>query len=418
MANITTMKPPHRCDHPVLPSYAARTWANRSMENMASYDPQGWHPSGEAERIRPQRNVFRQSRVLRPHTPDALSLQLAHTRPVSLEETLGRPEWVHSSNNPNLMARTEKKPQGLTNARLRELKHKLQAAAYGRGDVGDTSDDWEELFKLYDADGGGTLDFDEFKQVVRKHGRISVRDINDIELRQVFDLIDEDGSDEIDGVEFSEWLLTPIAEEGTPKKPKKKAKGSKRTSTADMIKAMNASSAKRLSSASESELPVRALPRTNTRYSDMEERHHAPTYEEAHQMAQAFTQTSKALAEVRFGTPEFSTRPTIIPSRKKGVVREGCAPLTSRLNLNLRKLSGDRLAAGCRCLGSGTSAATKRFLVRSRRCRRQNESGTSGAPGWRRTCRSRSGRGRATGAGEIPPQFCAVVHCVRIRFVA
>ena len=50
-------------------------------------------------------------------------------------------------------------------------------------------DDWEELFKLYDADGGGTLDFDEFKQVVRKHGRISVRDINDIELRQVLLLL-------------------------------------------------------------------------------------------------------------------------------------------------------------------------------------------------------------------------------------
>jgi hypothetical protein len=50
-------------------------------------------------------------------------------------------------------------------------------------------------------------------QVIRKHGRVSVRDINDIELRQVFGMIDADGSGEIDGAEFGEWLSTPVAAE-------------------------------------------------------------------------------------------------------------------------------------------------------------------------------------------------------------
>ena len=238
MAGIATMKAPHRNTHPVLPSFASRTWESRSMSNMASYDPEGWHPSGEAERIVPQREVFRSTHVQRPHTPNTLSLQLSHAKPVSLEETLGRPEWVHASNNPGLMGRDAKPRAGLTNKRLKELKNRLQAAAYGRGDVGDSSDDWEELFKLYDSDGGGTLDFDEFKQVVRKHGRISVRDINDIELRQVFDLIDEDGSDEIDGEEFSEWLQKPIADNGERVEGQKGQKLTSGNSTASLLKAI------------------------------------------------------------------------------------------------------------------------------------------------------------------------------------
>ena len=94
-------------------------------------------------------------RVLRPHTPDRLSMQLSHQFPVCVEEvsvdafhsasassTLtravaacvvlgtrpqshGRPEWVHSSNNPNMLGANDT-PAGLTPARLRELKRSLQ----------------------------------------------------------------------------------------------------------------------------------------------------------------------------------------------------------------------------------------------------------------------------------------------------
>jgi hypothetical protein len=135
-------------------------------------------------------------------------MKLANSFPVAMEAKNGRATWVHTSLAPNLIDRvggenagikSGSQFTGLSKARLRELKHKLQAAAYGRGDVEDTDDDWEELFELYDSDGSGQLDNDEFRQVIRKAGRVSVRDINDIELRQVFKMVDVDGSGEIDG---------------------------------------------------------------------------------------------------------------------------------------------------------------------------------------------------------------------------
>ena len=181
------------------------------MQNMPSYIPEQWQPSGEADRIVPDREIFRNVNNARPHTPDALSMQLANSFPVAMEAKHGRATWVHTSLAPNLIDRVggEKggdvgggggsQSTGLSKARLRDLKHKLQAAAYGRGDVEDTDDDWEELFELYDSDGSGQLEFDEFRQVIRKAGRVSVRNINDIELRQVFQMVDVDGSGEIDG---------------------------------------------------------------------------------------------------------------------------------------------------------------------------------------------------------------------------
>ena len=325
MVGINVMKPPHRCEHPVLPSFPNRSWGSRSMDNMASYLPHQWHPSGEAERIVPQRDVFRSTRVQRPHTPNGLSLQLSHARPVSLEETLGRPEWVHASQHPNLLHRSNKPKEGLTNRKLKDIKNKLQAAAYGRGDVGDSDDDWEELFKLYDSDGGGTLDYEEFKQVIRKHGRVSVRDINDIQLRQVFELIDEDGSEEIDGAEFSAWLQKPV-----PDNDERVVAGDgkvlgKADSTMGVLKQIRAKrqresfSSSMASSTADDDFPLgsgntsdmKALARTST-YHDPSDRSlelgiRAPTSEEASLINQKFTCTSKALAELRF------------PTRKAGV---------------------------------------------------------------------------------------------------
>lgn len=322
MVGINVMKPPHRCEHPVLPSFPHRSWGSRSMDNMASYLPDQWHPSGEAERIVPQREVFRSTRVQRPHTPNSLSLQLSHARPVSLEETLGRPEWVHPSQHPNLLNRSNKPKDGLTNAKLKDIKSKLQAAAYGRGDVGDADDDWEELFKLYDSDGGGTLDFDEFKQVIRKHGRVSVRDINNIQLRQVFELIDEDGSEEIDGAEFSEWLQKPVPdndERVIANDGKALGKADSAVGVLKQIQAKRQRESFSSSTADENALlrgastsGRTALARTST-YHDPNDRSlqlglRAPTADEATLINQKFTSTSKALAELRF------------PTRKDGVV--------------------------------------------------------------------------------------------------
>lgn len=238
MAGVTSGKQPHRSTHPVLPSYPNRFLGASTMGGMPSYYPEQWQPSGEADRIVPEREIFRKLNTKRPLTPDAYSVQLARSFPVAIEDKHGRAEWVHPSGNPNLIARGAGEDwgrggfSGLTKKRLRELKHKLQAAAYGRGDIEDSDDDWEELFESYDQDGSGCLEFDEFRQVIRKHGRVSVRDINDIELNQIFKAVDADNSGEIDGREFMNWLQAPVLDdEPADALPKMKASSDAKTGT-------------------------------------------------------------------------------------------------------------------------------------------------------------------------------------------
>jgi hypothetical protein len=310
---ITTGKAPHRNDHPVLPSMADRTWQSRSMSNMPAFAPENWHPSGEAERIVPQREVFRKTRVMRPHTPDMLAMQLGHSFSVGLEEKHGRAAWVHASSNPNLISGPQV-DQGMNPERLRVLKKRLLAAAYGRGDVEDTSDDWEELFKLYDADGSGLLDFDEFRQVVRKHGRLSVRDINDIELRLVFAMIDNDSSGEIDGKEFGEFLMQPVEVE--------------------IAKAPTAHAIKHQSSPSSSSVMLKSLRSMGAISSSR-----APTPAEVKAKAGAFSEVDRSLAELRFCTPTLASRPIILPSTKKHIARAG-------MSVERRQLRGNRTILG------------------------------------------------------------------------
>ena len=307
MSMITTGKAPHRNDHPVLPSMADRTWQSRSMSNMPAYKPEQWHPSGEAERIVPQRDVFRKTNVVRPHTPDMLSMQLAKSFTVGLEEKHGRPAWVHGSSNPNMIAGDRNHVQGVTGERLRVLKRRLLAAAYGRGDVEDTSDDWEELFKLYDGDGSGDLDFDEFKQVIRKHGRVSVRDINDMELRQVFAMIDADGSGEIDGKEFGEFLLAPVIEKAESEGSKSFRPPKQQSASSVMLRSL------RSMDASSASADVTFGGTTSGR---------VPTPAEAKAKAATFNDVDQAMAEISFKKPTRNSRPMILPS-KKGFVRPG-----------------------------------------------------------------------------------------------
>ena len=49
------------------------------------------------------------------------------------------------------------------------LKKKLRAAAYNNGKL-----DWDRLFKHYDKDNSGAIDFTEFRGMVRKDGKTTV----------------------------------------------------------------------------------------------------------------------------------------------------------------------------------------------------------------------------------------------------
>ena len=55
-------------------------------------------------------------------------------------------------------------------------------------------------------EGSGELDFDEMKQIIRKIGRVSTREVTDMELKVVYHMIDMDGGGTVSGDEFEDFL--------------------------------------------------------------------------------------------------------------------------------------------------------------------------------------------------------------------
>ena len=84
---------------------------------------------------------------------------------------------------------------------VKALKKKLRASAMSFGGV-----DWGRLFKQYDRDNSGDLDFEEFRGAVRKNAKISQNDMTDQELYKIFCSVDDDQSGTVDAEEFAEWL--------------------------------------------------------------------------------------------------------------------------------------------------------------------------------------------------------------------
>ena len=78
-------------------------------------------------------------------------------------------------------------------ATIAKVKRKMRAAAYTVGGV-----DYAKLFKHYDRDNSGTLEFDEFRSALRRDAKIAKKDVTDEQMKTVFDAVDEDGGGEID----------------------------------------------------------------------------------------------------------------------------------------------------------------------------------------------------------------------------
>ena len=94
------------------------------------------------------------------------------------------------------------------------LRSRFRALSYVEG-----GQDWAALFRYYDRDNSGSLEFDEFRKAVRKDAKIlgglreqtsSINDrhITDTELRRMFDFIDSDHNGTLDVEEFSSFLAT------------------------------------------------------------------------------------------------------------------------------------------------------------------------------------------------------------------
>ena len=78
------------------------------------------------------------------------------------------------------------------NDNLRAAKRKLRSLSYGP-----KGQDPTKLFNHYDRDNSGELNFQEFKAAVRKGGHLSAAMLSDRDLKQLFEAVDSDGSDDV-----------------------------------------------------------------------------------------------------------------------------------------------------------------------------------------------------------------------------
>eukprot|EP01051_Picozoa_sp_SAG22_P013172 SAG22_NODE_1448_length_4401_cov_14.320242_2_plen_541_part_00 len=66
--------------------------------------------------------------------------------------------------------------------------------------------DWEQKFERFDSDRDGKVDWPEFLHAMRVDGKVSVRDMSDAQVNEVFRYLDADGSGAIELGEFIRFM--------------------------------------------------------------------------------------------------------------------------------------------------------------------------------------------------------------------
>ena len=85
----------------------------------------------------------------------------------------------------------------LWNVRLKSLKGKLRSVAYFGSKM-----NLAKLFKAYDRDNSGSLEYKEFSLVIRRDAKLKVSEVPDAELKEIFKHVDTDNSGGISKDEF------------------------------------------------------------------------------------------------------------------------------------------------------------------------------------------------------------------------
>ena len=90
---------------------------------------------------------------------------------------------------------------GFSKSPLQRLRQKWKAAAYSGG-----KRDIPQLFRYYDKDNSGEMDFDEFRKAARKDAKLTKNEVPDVQLQKLFNRVDTDGGGTIGLDEFVELL--------------------------------------------------------------------------------------------------------------------------------------------------------------------------------------------------------------------
>lgn len=90
---------------------------------------------------------------------------------------------------------------GNVGEKMEEARRRLRAASYVKG-----RRDYKKLFQYYNRSKSGTLDWGEFRALIRKDGRMTAAMMTDRELRTLFCLVNSEGNGHIDEKEFILFL--------------------------------------------------------------------------------------------------------------------------------------------------------------------------------------------------------------------
>lgn len=110
-----------------------------------------------------------------------------------------------------------KNPNIITDEKLDTLVRRLRGAAYDTSGV-----NWRKLFRYYDRDNSGLINFEEFKSAIRKDAKIGKEILSDKALHSLFDQIDTDGDGTMDYLnEFLPWVAPEGGEQDLPDSPER-----------------------------------------------------------------------------------------------------------------------------------------------------------------------------------------------------
>lgn len=110
------------------------------------------------------------------------------------------------------------KALGGSDRMLIQIKQNLRGASYNKG-----GQDPQKLFQYYDKDNSGDIDRWEFRQAIRKGGRVTPAMMSDDELERLFDCVDVDGHGDLRIDELIEMVWGKDFKASTPGKKGKQA---------------------------------------------------------------------------------------------------------------------------------------------------------------------------------------------------